>query len=152
IENEYALPSPVGVLSSPTADLLIRWLGARNVTRLANSAFLRQLPTPIFTRLRQRSEYMRELYQLPRRHGITVPIFHNDVHPLRGRQLDVDLMALDHYPVTTFARDWRDDPNTFREFERHELSPAAHGRAQNPIFYPELQAGWYDGWGGVGYD
>ena len=42
IENEYALPSPVGALSSAFADLAIRWLGARRLARIAGSPWLRR--------------------------------------------------------------------------------------------------------------
>ena len=157
IENEYALPSPVGALSSPTADLLLRWLGARSLMRIAGSRLVRRLAlggdaAATKGELGQHNGYMRDLYHLARKLGVAVPIFHNDIQPLRGRQLDVDLLALDRYPITTFGRDWRDDPRTFAEFAGDEAALDAHGRTANPVFYPELQGGWYDGWGGVGYD
>lgn len=156
IENEYAVPSPVGALSSSFADLAIRWLGARRLARIAGSPWLRRLALggaakPGAAAVGQHNGYMRDLYQLARKLGVSVPIFHNDIQPLRGRQLDVDLLALDRYPITTFGRDWRDDPRTFGEFAGDEAALDAHGRTRNPVFYPELQGGWYDGWGGVGY-
>jgi glycosyl hydrolase family 35/beta-galactosidase-like protein len=157
IENEYALPSPVTALSSPLADLAIHRLGARRLARLASARFLRRLAFGGSARPRgaqslgQHNGYMAELYRLARSLGVRVPIFHNDVHPWRGRQLDVDLIALDRYPVTNFRGDWRDDPHTFDDFAGDEAALDAHGRTANPVFYPELQAGWYDGWGGAGY-
>ena len=153
IENEYALPSPVGALASPAADLLIRWLGARGLARIANAPLVRRLALGAADGAArgQHNGYMRELYHLARKLGVSVPIFHNDIQPRRGRQLDVDLLALDRYPITTFGSDWRDDPTSFGEFADDEAALDAHGRTQNPIFYPELQGGWYDGWGGFGY-
>ena len=94
---------------------------------------------------------MRDLYKLSQQLGVRVPIFHNDVAALSGRQLDVDMLAIDRYPITSFDRDWRSRPSTFDDFALDEDALDAHGRTANPIFYPELQGGWYDGWGGVGY-
>ncbi len=157
IENEYTVPSPVAPLASPTADLAIRVLGARNVARLASWRWLRRraLAAEAAPRrseeLGQHNAYMRELHKQARALGVRVPIFHNDLHPYRGRQLDVDLLALDRYPITDFRSDWRGDPHTFDGFLGDEAALDAHGRKANPVFYPELQGGWYDGWGGAGY-
>jgi len=154
VENEFTVPSPVGALSSPTADLLIRLLGARRLTRFASARWLRRrfdASLPRAGGLGQRNPYMRELYEHARALGVRVPIFHNDLHAWRGRQLDVDMLALDRYPVTDFRSDWRDDPRTFDSFKGDEAALDAHGRPANPVFYPELQGGWYDGWGGAGY-
>ena len=157
IENEYSVPAHLAALSSGLADLLIRWLGAKRLARLASSPWLRrralaaaQAPVDGFE-LGQRNAYMRELYDLSRRLGVRVPIFHNDVAALAGRQLDVDMLAIDRYPITSFERDWRAQPATFDDFAGDEDALDAHGRSANPVFYPELQAGWYDGWGGTGY-
>jgi hypothetical protein len=152
IENEYAVPSPVAALASPTADLAIRWLGARNVARIAGWRWLRRRALASGSKsLGQHNAYMRELYKHVRALGVRVPIFHNDLEPYRGRQLDVDMLALDRYPVTDFRGDWRDDRHTFDDFLGDEAALDAHGRSANPVFYPELQGGWYDGWGGAGY-
>ena len=91
-----------------------------------------------------------ELCVLVRRYGVGVPVFHNDLSPDRGRQMDVDLPGLDRYPITRFDRDWRDDPSSFDGFVGDEKALDAC-RRDSPVFYPELQAGWYDGWGGPGY-
>ncbi len=157
IENEYAVPAPLASLSSPLADLLIRWLGSKRLARLASSPWLRRriaaagAPPETDAELGQRNTYMRELYELSRRLGVRVPIFHNDVAAMSGRQLDVDLLAIDRYPITTFRDDWRANPATFDEFALDEAALDAHERSQNPVFYPELQGGWYDPWGGIGY-
>ncbi len=158
IENEYALPAPLAALSSPLADLAIRWLGSKRLTRLASSRWLRRWVAASSGELAdddgelgQRNTYMRELYSLSRRLGVCVPIFHNDVSALSGRQLDVDLLAIDRYPITSFTSDWRARPATFDDFALDEAALDAHGRGENPVFYPELQGGWYDGWGGLGY-
>ncbi|MEX2204851.1 MAG: beta-galactosidase [Myxococcota bacterium] len=158
IENEYSVPAHLAALSTPLADLLIRWLGSKRLTKLASSPWLRRRvlaaaePIGDDAELGQRNTYMRELYELSRRLGVRVPIFHNDVAALSGRQLDVDLLAIDRYPITSFESDWRARPSTFDDFAVDESALDAHGRTENPVFYPELQAGWYDGWGGVGYD
>ena len=155
IENEFAVPSPVAALASSGADLAIRWLGARTLSRLANARWVRRLALggrPPRRAEGQHHGYMAELYRWARALGVRVPIFHNDVSPFRGRQLDVDLLALDRYPITGFERDWRRDPRTFDDFASDEAALDAHGRFDHPVFYPELQAGWYDGWGGAGYD
>lgn len=157
IENEYSVPAHLAVLSSELGDLAIRWLGAKRLMRLANHPWLRRrmltaaAPTETGDELGQHGAYMRELYELARRLGIRVPIFHNDVAPYAGRQLDVDLLAIDRYPITGFERDWRARAETFDDFAVDEDALDAHGRTANPVFYPELQAGWYDGWGGAGY-
>jgi hypothetical protein len=153
IENEYSVPAPLAELSSSLADLLVRWLGARRMLRLASLPWLRRAALGAGRKsgpLGQHSPYLSELYRMARSLGVRVPIFHNDLQPWRGRQLDVDLLALDRYPITSFGSDWRDDPKTFDEFAQDERALAAH-RADNPVFYPELQAGWFDGWGGSGY-
>jgi hypothetical protein len=157
IENEYSVPAHLAALSSPLADLLIRWLGSKRLSKLASSPWLRRRAlaaaesTDDDDELGERNSYMRELYELSRALGVGVPIFHNDVAALSGRQLDVDMLAIDRYPITSFDSDWRSRPGTFDDFASDERALDAHGRIGNPVFYPELQAGWYDGWGGVGY-
>jgi hypothetical protein len=157
IENEYTIPQPLPWLNGDLADLLIRWVGSRRALRWIGSRLARRFlmgrerPEVRESRLRgQRNPYMQELYQLVRDLRVTVPIFHNDVRAHVGRQLDVDMIALDRYPITDFDRNWRDDPHTFRAFDGDERDLDAH-RSGSPGFYPELQGGWYDAWGGAGY-
>jgi hypothetical protein len=156
IENEYSERAHLRALGTPLADLAIRWLGAKRLARLASAPWLRRLalgapPDADESSPGERNPYMTELYDLARRHGVRVPIFHNDVSPVAGRQQNVDLMALDRYPITSFARDWRNGPDPFVDFAGDEAALDAHDRETNPVFYPELQGGWYDAWGGSGY-
>lgn len=157
IENEYTLPAPLSDVPRDLLDLLVRWFGSRGMRSLTSRRWVRRLlRTAEASQLddRQRGQsgpYMRELYEMVRELGVQVPIFHNDLSSSRGRQMDVDMLAVDRYPVTDFTRDWRDEPTTFDVFRRDEIGLDAH-RDDNPLFYPELQGGWYDGWGGPGYD
>jgi hypothetical protein len=158
IENEYTVPQPLRWLQGDFADLLIRWVGSRRALRWVGSKWVQRLLSGSAgaeireSRLRgQQSPYMQELYQRVRDLGVSVPLFHNDLRPRVGRQMDVDMIALDRYPVTDFSRDWRGDPTAFDVFSGDERAHDAH-REHNPVFYPELQGGWYDGWGGAGYE
>jgi hypothetical protein len=157
IENEYTVPAPFAGFPMDLADLLIRWFGAARVARLFSGRRARRRAAARDRALLrqggprgQTSPYMRELYALVRELGAAVPIFHNDISSVEGRQMDVDVLAVDRYPITTFSEDWRDDPTTFDGFRVDEAGLDCH-RATNPLFYPELQAGWYDAWGGPGY-
>jgi hypothetical protein len=155
IENEYTVPAPLAWMGHDWVDLLVRWFGSRAGFRLA-----RRLPRRLFGArpeelagagaLGQANPYMQELYAMVRELGVKVPIFHNDLSATRGRQVDVDLLGVDRYPITTFEREWRDDPAAFASFAGDEAGFDAH-RPDAPVLYPELQAGWYDGWGGAGY-
>ena len=157
IENEYTLPAPFAGLPADLADLLIRWIGARRLLRLfrGRRAQRRELERERGLLRRdaargQTNPYMRELYRLVRQLGVRVPVFHNDLSSVEGRQVDVDLLSIDRYSVTTFDEDWRDSPETFNDFRLDEAGLDAH-RRDNPLFYAELQSGWYDAWGGPGY-
>ena len=153
------MPSPVGALV--LADRRTsRFAGSAraDVARLASSRWLRRLALGRRRaavrrgELGQHNAYMRELYQLARALGVRVPIFHNDVHAAArapARRATCSRSTATRSP--TFRRDWRDDPRTFDEFAGDEAALDAHGRDANPVFYPELQGGWYDGWGGAGY-
>ena len=157
VENEYAVPAPFAGLPFDLADLLIRWFGARAVARLLLGRGQRRRGLAHERRLLrngacrgQANPYMTELRMLVGELGVRVPVFHNDISSVVNRQMDVDVIAIDRYPITTFDRDWRDDPKTFDGFAVDEAGLDAH-RPTNPLFYPELQAGWYDGWDGPGY-
>jgi hypothetical protein len=154
-ENEYAAPGPLAALSSGVVDLAVRWLGSRTAFRLLRRLAPGGLAAERAALARgeargQTNAYMRELHELLRELGVGVPVFHNDLSSVFRRQLDVDLLAVDRYPVTRFDSDWRDDPHAFDGFSVDEAGLDAH-RRDNPLFYPELQGGWYDGWGGTGY-
>ncbi len=154
-ENEYAVPGPFAALSAGWVDLLVRWLGSPRLfgwLRRLRGDGARAERAALESGVRgQTNPYMQELCEILRGLGVRVPIFHNDFSSVFGRQLDVDLLAVDRYPVTEFARDWRGDPRAFDGFGVDEPGLDAH-RRDNPLFYPELQGGWYDGWGGAGYD
>ncbi|MEE9282073.1 MAG: beta-galactosidase [Myxococcota bacterium] len=156
MENEYAIPGPLSGFSGDFADLLVRWFGARGARRVAR--VLRLQPRRTTGEARggadgrgQTNRYVRELYELLRELGVEVPISHNDVSAVSGRQMDADLLSIDRYPVTSFGSDWRDDPKSFDRMLGDEKGLDAHRQA-NPQFYAELQGGWYDGWGGPGYE
>ena len=155
MENEYAIPGPLSGFSGDFADLLLRWFGGRGARRVAR--VLRLQPRRATGEPRgadgrgQTNRYMQELYELLRELGVEVPISHNDVSALSGRQMDADLLSIDRYPVTSFRSDWRDDPKSFDRMLGDEKGLDAHRKA-NPQFYAELQGGWYDGWGGLGYE
>lgn len=157
-ENEYTIPTPLGFAGGDIADLIIRWIGVRRAMRLLARGWLRRLLPGAperpqrESRLRgQTSPYMVALVRLLRDRGVSVPIFHNDLSSVTGRQMDVDMLAVDRYPITTFDKDWRGDPRSFDGFRRDESGLDAHQK-NCPLFYPELQGGWYDGWGGAGYE
>lgn len=158
IENEYTIPGPLSWIGEDWVDLLMRWFGARALARPLAGAWFRRREQRRERRLLasrgasgQSNPYMKRLYDLAREFGVSVPIFHNDLSSVVGRQLDVDLVAVDRYPVRRFDRDWHDDAESFDAFALDEAGLDAH-RPDNPLFYPELQGGWYDGWGGVGYE
>ncbi len=157
VENEYTVPGPLGWLQGDWVDLAIRWLGSRRALRLAHRLLRRRArASRELEELRdgrprgQASPYIRDLYQMLRELGVRVPIFHNDLSSVSGRQMDVDLLGVDRYPITTFDHDWRGVDDPFAAFDVDEAGLDAHGR-DCPLFYPELQGGWYDGWGGAGY-
>ncbi|NRA03416.1 MAG: beta-galactosidase [Myxococcales bacterium] len=159
VENEYTLPAPMSTLPRDLADLLFRWFGVRPVAAVlmrldaVRRRLRRASASDSLERARGRGQtnaYMRELFGLARAAGIEVPIFHNDLSSDRGRQSDVDLMAIDRYPITDFRRDWRNRRDVFASFRGDEAGLDRH-RPDNPVFFPELQGGWYDGWGGPGY-
>jgi len=98
--------------------------------------------------------YMQFLYDLARRLGVTVPIMHNDalLPLLGGWQNVVDVTTVDLYPVN-FANmaTWRQEPDLFFNLDSLAESWAAAG-LDCPIGLGEFQGGWFDGWGGPGYE
>ena len=155
VENEYTVPGPLAWLQGDWVDLAVRWLGSRASFRLARRLGRRRAERerhglPDGRARGQASPYIRDLYQMLRELGVRVPIFHNDLSSVTGRQMDVDLLGVDRYPITTFERDWREGDDPFAPFAVDEAGLDAHAR-DCPLFYPELQGGWYDGWGGPGY-
>lgn len=153
VENEYTVPTPLSRLPVDLVDLLMRWFGSDALARLASSDWVRRRLMGAArdrTPHGQTNAYIRDLIHMMRSFGVRVPIFHNDLLPDSGRQLDADILALDRYPVTRFDRDWRAHADPFDAFRGDEAALESL-RHDNPVFYPELQGGWYDGWSGAGY-
>lgn len=98
-----------------------------------------------------KNRYMKELYDMARELGIEVPIYHNDIISFMGRQEGVDIMAMDDYSMTGYKSNWRRRKMSFATLDILEKCLDRYNR-ENPVFTPELQAGWYDAWGGPGYD
>lgn len=96
-------------------------------------------------------DYMDGLYQLTRKLGVTVPLFHNDLYAAGLYEDIVDLYAFDNYSVTSFQDNWREQSETFAVLDNVEdsLRPFCEER---PLFVAELQAGWYATWKGHSYD
>jgi hypothetical protein len=94
-------------------------------------------------------QYMRELYKMSRELQVAVPIFHNDASAPTTRWSDADILGVDDYPVWPGESDWRRD-NPFSAIDMMEEGLTAAGR-DCPLLIPEIQGGWYDGWGGHGY-
>ncbi|HOO55551.1 MAG TPA: beta-galactosidase [bacterium] len=95
--------------------------------------------------------YMQRLYEWTRELGVEVPIFHNDILSTSERQTDVDIMAIDDYPVTDFFSEWRNKKHLFEQTDIIEAGHENFGR-EEPIFAAEFQSSWFDSWGGPGYD
>ncbi len=96
-------------------------------------------------------DYMQALYDLARKLGVKVPLFHNDLYAAGLYSDIVDLYAFDNYSVTHFERNWRQMPGIFSVLDHIEqnLRPFCENR---PLFAAELQAGWFGGWKGHGYN
>ncbi len=98
----------------------------------------------------QHNQYLKELYQMARGLGCAVPIFHNDVGEASKRYVDVDLPAIDNYPITNMASDWTKG-NPFGGIDVFERELEAL-KMNCPLYGAEIQGGWYDLWGGYGFD
>lgn len=86
--------------------------------------------------------YMQQLQDKVRQDGINVPLFHNDKSGPRGTWANgpgaPDMYAFDRYPGLKGLPTNFGDP--------HKFAP------DKPIFVAELGGGWFDPWGGPGYD
>jgi len=98
----------------------------------------------------QHNQYMKELYDLARSLGCAVPIFHNDVGEASKRYVDVDIPAIDNYPITNMVSDWKKG-NPFAGIDNFETDLDALNM-NSPLFGAEIQGGWYDLWGGYGFE
>ena len=156
IENEYGLYyTPTGAVSK-LQGALQRQYGNDIFVRLSAIPALRSLyqgdpkkamKSPDYA---AHNQYMKELNEIARGLGVKVPLFHNDAGSPSKRYVDVDIPGVDNYPIGNFHSDWKKD-NPFAaidlfEEQRDVLSD------KFPVLAPEIQGGWYDFWGGYGYD
>jgi len=96
-------------------------------------------------------DYILELRDMAREMGITSPIFHNDTFGACLYSDIVNIYAFDSYPTLNVNYDWRENPFQFSFLDNiegniRECSP------DSPLFVAELQSGWFDRWGGFGWD
>lgn len=157
IENEYNFLLPkVGVISHLTN--LIRSFDPKILLKIATTRLFKIVVLKIMPRLNKgnlqeikNNQYFKELYNLSRELGIKVPIFHNDVFSLMGRVRDVDAIGIDDYSVQPWDKNWRTNNMTFAQIDVMEEGHNLH-KVNCPIFIAEFQGGWFDMWGGFGYD
>ena len=96
-------------------------------------------------------DYLQELYDLARSMGVKAPIFHNDALSVGLYSDVVNIYAFDTYPTINLDFDWKDFPEAFGVLDNAE-SNLGECCDNSPLFIAELQAGWFDKWGGVGYE
>ncbi len=156
IENEYSLiPFTSGFIGA-----ILRFLREKNPLiplRIGSNPIFKIINQKLFftaskyQKIEVKCEYLSELYRMSRELGIKVPIFHNDITVFTGRMEDVDIMGYDDYAICDFRNDWRKNKNTFCSLDVLEKAYSLL-RKETPIFIPEFQGGWFDMWGGYGYD
>ncbi len=156
IENEYHfLPTPRGWLLAAQKKLQ-EWFGPNALFDLQSLGPVRALMIWAQRRAMGRpgyinsNRYLRELYQWSRELGVTVPIFHNDVEGAMERFVDVDVVGIDDYPIKSMDADWRGKDHVFASLDLMEDGHNAHGK-DCPLLVGEIQGGWFDLWGGLGY-
>jgi len=96
-------------------------------------------------------DYIQELHDIAREMGIVAPIFHNDTFGACLYSDVVNIYAFDSYPTLNLDYDWRENPYQV-EFLDNIESNIRECSPDSPLFVAELQAGWFDRWGGQGYD
>jgi len=96
-------------------------------------------------------DYLEELYEFSRSLGIKVPIFHNDALSVGLYSDIVNIYAFDNYPTINLEYNWKDFPDIFGVLDSAE-SNLKDCSPNSPLFIAELQAGWFDRWGGTGYE
>ena len=96
-------------------------------------------------------DYLQELYDLARSLGVKAPIFHNDALSVGLYSDIVNIYAFDTYPTINLDYDWKNFPDAFGILDNAE-SNLADCCDNSPLFIAELQAGWFDKWGGAGYE
>jgi hypothetical protein len=156
VENEYNFfPTPRGWVAKLQGAIQQRF-GQDVMMRLLSSGLFYKIQIYLQRRAfnrpgyRRENQYLKELYQLARNLGITAPIFHNDVGGASMRFVDVDIPAIDEYPITNFVSDW-EHGNPFARADIFEQALDAL-KMDCPLLGGEIQGGWYDLWGGRGYE
>lgn len=96
-------------------------------------------------------DYMQELIDIVRELGCKLPILHNDMYAAGLYEDLVDIYAIDNYSVTYFEQPWQSFPEVFAILDEMEENLRMYSQ-DSPMFIAELQAGWFDKWGGEGYD
>lgn len=96
-------------------------------------------------------EYMQELIDIVRSLGCSLPLLHNDMYAAGLYEDLVDIYAIDNYSVTYFDQPWQSFPEVFAILDEMEENMRQYSQ-DSPMFIAELQAGWFDKWGGYGYD
>ncbi len=156
IENEFTFPAPMAHQTTALTDLLVRWFGTKRIENRLRRDWERDLERvepgseKVGVARGQQNAYMYELRSMVTELGVNVPVLHNDLASRNGRQMDVDLLGVDRYPLMNLPQDWRDNPAAFDAFQGDRAALDAH-RETNPLLYPELQAGLADQWGGEGF-
>lgn len=157
IENEYnPLPYSKGLVGfitnlfrainpRPLFDVMAHPLFRKQVAGYARN-MQKQWPQGIAN-----NPYMKELYKMAREFGIKAPIFHNDIVSFGPRQMDVDMLAIDDYSIVGFKGNWRKSPDAFSTMDIMEEGLRS-SKKTSPLFVAEMQGGWYDLWGGPGYE
>lgn len=96
-------------------------------------------------------DYLQELHDLARNLGIVAPIFHNDTFGACLYSDIVNIYAFDNYPTLNVNYDWHESTYHFGFLDSIE-SNIRECKPDSPLFVAELQGGWFDKWGGNGYD
>lgn len=156
IENEFnLLPHTVGPMRNVIK--LIRRYNPEKMNQLLGSEAFKFLYFKILSEIikhkeeLQPNQYCRTLYDWSKELGINVPIFHNDINSISGRVGEVDIMAIDDYPITDFKSDWRKNRLTFASTDLFEEGLDLF-RRDNPVCAVEFQSSWFDNWGGYGFE
>ncbi len=157
IENEFNLgPHLAGVLKNIVT--AIRKKDPNFLFKLSNADLFKIITAKVLPRVTgekpgQVSEnpYVKALYDMTRSMGVSVPLFHNDIMSTAGRVNEVDMMSIDDYAITDFTSEWRNKKMPFSNACIMEYGHDCY-RPNEPIFIAEYQGGWFDSWGGYGYD
>jgi hypothetical protein len=101
------------------------------------------------------TRYMKEIIQIVRDCGITVPTYHNDALEWNSWNGVVDLYTFDKYPIVMQNPSTKNPippwkPAHFvRGVDKLEEKVATFPKpgCDNPMIIPELQGGWFNQWG-----